>query len=228
MSLEFDIVFDKKIPDAPKELNILCSVVSARDVKPQFTARFWHLGVVTTRMSMLGNININKLDSRCGAHQSSLSASRQHHLDEALKGGYSHIFMLDDDQDFPPDTLIRLVSHRKPVVFPNICQKKPDAISGVVLDFDGKRIDSRGRTGIEQVGTGTLACTLIDLDCIRPIPRPHFPVAWNEAAQRYQGEDHALFDRMRAHGVEFWMDNDLSQEVYHIGDYPYGFTKANV
>ncbi len=228
--MKFDLVLDRVTKpelnnqDAPRgNVNIIVSVNCARDVKPQFTARLWHAGMWTFKHSH--EIGLNTIDLHLGANQSSLSSSRQVHLDHALKSGYSHMFMVDDDQEFPRDTIMRLLAHQKPVVFPNIAQKVPGKVIGVVLDDDGKRIDSTGRAGLEQVSYGTLACTLLDLSCIRNIPRPHFEVSWIDGANRYIGEDHSFFQKLGKAGVEFWCDHDLSQQVYHVGDYPYGFTK---
>lgn len=232
--MKFDMIFDHVKPPAPepeivnvgRKVNVIISVNCARDTKPQFTARLWHMGMWTFKHSQ--EINLGTIDLHLGAHQSSLPASRQAHLDHALKSGYTHAFLCDDDQEFPPDTILRLLAHKKSIVFANICQKTPHKISGVCLDDDGKRIDSSGRTGLEQVSYGTLGCTLIDLAYIRDIPRPHFEVQWIPQANRYIGEDHYFFRKLGLEGVEFWLDHDISQQVYHIGDFPYGFTKQNV
>lgn len=230
--MKFDMILDHVKSPAPTpeveigipKVSIVISVNCARDTKPQFTARLWHMGMWTFKhMSNLGTIDLH-----LGANQSSLPASRQSHIDHALKSGYTHAFLCDDDQEFPKDTIIRLLSHQKPIVCANICQKTPYRISGVCLDDDGKRIDSTGRKGLEQISYGTLGCTLLDLSYVRNIPRPHFEVKWLESASRYMGEDHYFFQKLGLAGVEFWLDHDLSQEVYHIGDFPYGFTKANV
>lgn len=217
--MQFDVEIKKHTG-----MRILVSVCSTRDWKPHFGIRFANMIVQTTRRG--NEISLVDLDLRGGASQSNLSAARQAHIDHAMQAGYTHIAMFDDDMMFPGDTILRLAKHGLPFVFANVAQKVPNKVNGVCLDLENvQRIDSTGRTGVEQVAYGTLACTLIEVEQFRHIPRPHFAVEWDAANNRYQGEDHYFFQKLGRAGRTFWMDNDLSQEVYHVGDYPYGFTQ---
>jgi hypothetical protein len=174
------------------------------------------------------DINLTQLDIRGGVAESLLSSARQRKLDLAIKGDYTHIAMFDDDMTFPKDTVHQLLKHEKDFVCANVCQKTPEKISGVCLDLkDGKRINSDGAYGLEEVSYGTLACTLIRLDAIRHVQKPHFEVLWspelNNNEGGYQGEDHYFMRKIREYGVKLYCDHDLTKQVAHVGDYPYKF-----
>ena len=160
---------------------------------------------------------------------SNLPNSRQALLNGALKGNFTHMLMLDDDMCFPRELIVRLLAHRKDVVCPNACQKVPDKINGVCLDFDGKRIDSSGKTGLERVRWGTVSCLLVRLDPIRAhVPQPHFEMRWREKWKDYEGEDHYFFNKLHEAGLEIWCDHDMAKRLVHLGDYPYRFTDSPV
>ncbi len=202
-------------------MKILVGVSSCRDWKPQFGVNF--AMAIATALKNGHEVGIQTVDIMAGAAQSLLPQARQNILDHAVKNGHTHIVMFDDDMVFPPDVIIRLAKHNKQVVFPNVCQKLQNKISGVVLKDDLSRLDSTGRNGLERVPYGTLACTMIEVAAFASLPRPHFEVMWSPSAGIYIGEDHYFFKKLGLEGVEFWCDHDLTQDVGHIGDYQYRF-----
>jgi hypothetical protein len=205
-----------------KDVNLFIGVTSCRDWKPYFGSAFTEV-ICYTFSHALGQ-RLNNISVGPAVNQSNLSAGRQLILDQAINGDYTHLFVADDDMAFPPDTIEQLLKHDKDIAFPNVRQKREE-INGVCLDMDLKRIDSTKRTGLERVSYGTLACTLIKLEKVRKIPRPHFEVRWREEAQNYMGEDHYFFQKLGLAGCEFWCDHDLTQSVAHVGDFHYKFPK---
>lgn len=79
-----------------------------------------------------------------------LSMGRQQALDFALKHGFTHLLFLDDDMVFPPTILQRLISRKLPVVGANYVTKSEKPLY-VARDAQGKRVSSKGRTGVEEV-----------------------------------------------------------------------------
>lgn len=204
-----------------KDVRLFIAVSSCRDWKPHFASAFTELICYTSRNGLNGRLT--EITIGPAVNQSNLSASRQKLLDQAIDGGFSHIVMLDDDMMFPADMIEKFLAHDKDLVCANVCQKVPDKINGVCLDFKGQRINSTHKSGLEKIGFGTLAVTLLKLDVLKNIPRPHFEVIWRPEMKDYQGEDHYFFHKLGKAGVEFWCDHDVTQEVKHIGDYPYQF-----
>lgn len=53
----------------------------------------------------------------------------------ALDQGYSHVFFLDDDVIAPPDTILRLLAHKKPIVSGIYYRRSPPLSVPVMLRF---------------------------------------------------------------------------------------------
>ncbi len=203
----------------------MIAMCSARDIKPQTTTALSNLVGWTIHQG--STINLKKLDILNGVSDSLLSMSRQKRLDFALNGDYTHVAFFDDDMAFPPDTVGRLLKHDVDFVCSNAIQKIPNKKNGVCLDFDGMRINSAEKSGLEEIQWGSLAVSLLKLDPIRKIPKPHFEVLWHEWFNNgnggYEGEDHYFMRKLKATGIKLYCDHDVSMEVKHIGDYLYGF-----
>ena len=207
-------------------MKLLVAVSSCRDWKPHFGTCFGNAMMLTN--SRGGEVGITEISVRNAASQSNIAQSRQNTIDYAIESGQDAVMMFDDDMVFPPDVILKLAKTNKPFVFPNVCQKLPEKISGVVLSGDDKRLDSSFRSGLEKVLWGTLACTLIHVACFNKIPRPHFEILWDDLGDgngRYIGEDHYFMQKVKSQGVELWCDHDLTHEVGHMGDYKYQFLK---
>ena len=195
--------------------------MSARDWKAAFGVRF--AMAVATTISLGHEIGLEDVDIMGGINRSNVAQARQDvisYVQQTRK--HTHIMLFDDDMVFPPDVVIKLAKHKKKFIFPNVAQKDPTKVKGVCLDGAGERIDSTGRSGLEQVSWGTLACTLIDVNCFIDVHPPHFAIEWNADRGFYIAEDHYFMKLMKKY-TELWCDHDLSQDVKHIGDYPFGF-----
>lgn len=225
--MQFDHILE---PLADKEkqegISLFFAICSSRDIKPQTNSSLFNIAahVVATGPSF----GLRRMDAVGGVAESLLSSARQRKLDVAMLGDYTHMVCFDDDMQFPYDTVNRLLSHNVDFVCANAAQKNPNQTKGVCLDHDGKRIDSTGKMGLEEIGWGSLAVALIRLDAIRHIAKPHFEVLWeptlNNGAGGYQGEDHYFMKKLREAGLKLYCDHDLSKQVKHIGDFPYGFS----
>lgn len=206
------------------DVRIFVGIASNRDWKPQFGISLVKMVCETNASRLNGRLETLTVAPVIG--QSNLAAGRQKLVNLAIEGGFTHLVMLDDDMQFPGDTVIRLLSHRKPFVCANACQKIPGKISGVCLDNQGGfRIDSTDRSGLEEVGYGSLAVCAIDLEWLKRVPKPHFEIMWyphlEEGKGGYIGEDHQFLRKAASYGMRFWCDHDV--RVQHIGDFPYQF-----
>jgi hypothetical protein len=202
-------------------IKLFISVASNRDWKSRFAICLTNLWGRLARQGIAGH-NLEKLDLRCFTQASCLSVGRQFLLDEALAGGYTHMFNLDDDIVFPEDIVDRLLAKDKAVVSINLL-KKSDEFCPLVTDKNGTPISSIGRTGIEEITSMPMAGTLINLDAIRHVERPHFQVLWDEAKKSYIGEDVYFSTLLRINHVTLWVDHDVSQDISHIGTKEYSF-----
>lgn len=193
-------------------------VISNRDHAPDFTRCLAHL---CTYMAV--NPISERLDLKISKNCSLLSVARQHMLDECRAEGFSHMLMLDDDMVFPPYLAHQLASHKKRCIGVNSLRKNPDYLHYTAKTVEGAWLESKGKTGLAEVGTVGLAMFLLDLDAVRKIPKPHFEVRWNEAGQFYSGEDMYFCRKLTGAGEKIWIDHDLSNQCGHVGSLVYTF-----
>lgn len=150
-----------------------------------------------------------------------LPRARQLAIQEAAKGDYSHILMLDDDMLFPRDLLEGLLERNLPIVGINYARKNPGAATPMACDLEGKVLSSKGKAGVEEVGWLGFGAILINLDAIKTIEKPWFEMRWMEQTQDFMGEDYYFCMKARNHGVKLYIDHDASARCAHIGDYPF-------
>lgn len=151
---------------------------------------------------------------------SNLSMTRQSFVDEIIKGGYTHWLSLDDDMSFPPDIVDRLIAHGKDVVSVN-ARLKCNEVAGSLVGLDGVRLNSVGRTGLQEIRSMGGAIFLARTEAFKDIPKPHFQVLWSAAHQEYISEDVYFATLLRTKGVKLYCDHSSSQFISHIGDFEY-------
>ena len=158
-----------------------------------------------------------------------LPIAQEKFVDEMIAGGYTHWLSLDDDMTFPNNFVDRLIAHGKDVATTNYRHKTMNDINevkGICCDIKGQRLDSTGKTGLEEVASMGGASFLARVDSFRNIPKPRFEIRWLEEKQDYVGSDVYFSTLLRINGVHMWCDHDLSQEIGHIGEYEYMFPQV--
>ncbi len=170
-----------------------------------------------SKMSREGKIKGYRVDN---LQTSNLPKLRQTLHDRAMASGCTHILWIDDDTQFPPEAVEMMLDKKKPWLAVNICKKNGE---GWIAKYDGGGvINSTGKTGCEKIGTMGLGMVLIELNAIRHVPAPHFEIVWVDEQRGYLGEDLYYMLKCKQHGVETWVDHDVSNLVKHVGNYGYG------
>jgi len=130
--------------------------------------------------------------------------------------GASHILFIDSDMRFPPDTLERLLKHKKDIVGANCRQRTQDQWTATK---NGKFVSSS--KGLEEVDTLGFGVTLIDMNVftgkLRKLPEPWFAMPYHTQDKKLVGEDVYFCTVAKENGFKIWVDHDLSQEVKHTG-----------
>ena len=153
---------------------------------------------------------------------SMLPYSRASVIDRATKAGATHLFLLDSDMTYPPDTVHRLLAHGRPFVASNATTRRPPI--RWVAKRDGKILDSNELTGLTKADHCGVAVALVETRVIESCERPLFNFTHSENGWR--GEDIFFCERVRAAGFHPMIDHDLSKEVRHLGSYAYGAEDA--
>jgi hypothetical protein len=150
-----------------------------------------------------------------------LPQSRHELVLMALDQDCTHILFLDSDMAFPKDTLVRLLSHREPLVAANYAKRR-QPIEPVAMTLAGDPLYVEpGVDGLVEAGAVGMGVMLVDLDVFKRIPAPWFQLGFHAKGGFYVGEDVYFCSLVREHGVPALIDNALSREVSHLGEMEY-------
>lgn len=152
---------------------------------------------------------------------SMMAQQRENCVMMALRAKCDYLIFVDSDQTFPKDTIHRLVSHGVDIVGANIPIKKIPA-RPTAIGLNGKLLftdpESTGIVEVQRIGTGIMC---IDMKVFNKLERPWFDQRWVKSAMAFRGEDDYFCDMARKAGFQVFVDQDLSKEIGHIGDFIY-------
>ena len=140
---------------------------------------------------------------------------------EARKKGADYILWIDADQTFPEDALERLLAADRPVIGCNIPSRIPPHAPSAARAAPGKveRVQTTAelaaRGEIERVDAMGLGFCLMKMNVLDGIEGPLFQFAQGKDGTLI-GEDIWMFQRLREHGVDVFIDHGLSWQIGHI------------
>lgn len=146
---------------------------------------------------------------------------------EVLTTDCTHILWLDTDMRFPPNTLLRLLDRKVPIVASNYVERRPPfrPVAFPKLERASTRLftepEDTGLVKVDAVGFGVV---LMETAVFRKMPEPWFAVGWVPDTKEYVGEDVFFCSKARQYGETIWLDHDLSREVEHIGHLSFNMT----
>lgn len=174
---------------------------------------YWrHLGWVVTC-----TVQTREMTGLLGSESCYLPAGRNRIVKDALEGGFTHLFFLDQDVIVPPGTINKLLAHKKPVVGALYYQKiAPHAPNAGSQNPDGtwQPLSNRQRNvELQRVDVIGMGATLIDLDVCRKLGEDGW---FNMNGET--GEDIMFCERVRKAGFSLWVDTTI--DAYHVGATP--------
>jgi len=162
-----------------------------------------------------------------------LPVSRESLINNALQRGATHVLFVDSDMVFPAETLLRLLSHDELVVACNCVTKRlpatPTARDYDPMDQGGSVVYppeswSPGDPDLREVwriGTGVM---MLDCSLFEDLPKPWFPIVWDDALQTYRGEDWSFCENLQAKEIPIYIDVPLSYAIKHQGKLDFDMT----
>lgn len=141
------------------------------------------------------------------------SENRNYIAAQALKGGATHLFFVDDDMVFPKDSLEKLLAHNKDIVG-GLYKTKYEVQEDVIEYLDDKRPKELFECG--AIGTG---CLLIRTDVFKKVPQIWFNYEWYPNGMVKTSHDWLFCRKARECGYKIWCDPTL--EIKHIGEHEY-------
>ncbi len=147
-----------------------------------------------------------------GAEGYTISENRTYIVAQARKNDCTHLLFIDDDMIFPPDTLKRLMEHKKEIIGTLYHSRKLPLTPTVT--FEGEIPKELFKA--KAVATGVM---LIDLEIFNKIDKPYFDTETHESGWTLMGEDSWLCRQAEKKGIEIWCDPTIT--IKHIGEYLY-------
>lgn len=142
-------------------------------------------------------------------HGQSIAYNRNTLVKQAIENGCSHIFFLDDDTEFQPDILIRLLCHNLDLVTGLMLMRdyphKPLIFNKFLKDGSAEHIFLNGQpTGLIPIVASGLGCCLIKLKVFSKLEEPFFRFA--EVDKDGLSEDLGFFRRIKVLGLQHYCD----------------------
>ena len=161
------------------------------------------------------SISVVESESALGPHNRNTLAQI------AVDNEFNHLWLVDNDMTFPPDTLARLLQHDKAIVgaaynYRNLPQRTTVKLrnpEGLVYIPD--KIPDR-LFACYAIGSG---CKLVKTEALRLMPRPWFWLRHDENGQMITTDDVWFCEQAQSVGIDTWCDPTISAR--HIGDFQY-------
>lgn len=127
----------------------------------------------------------------------------------------SHIFFLDSDVTFPPDTLSQLLFHHKPIVAASYVRKEPPhSLLGIP---DPSRPYNPKLGPLAEMLSIPLGCALIKMEVFAKLAYPWFAYLKGDLPAQDISEDTYFSNCARSAGYVIHLDAHLTQSIGHVG-----------
>jgi len=207
------------------------------DTKGEFTISLGRMLVYTLSGAEPGGGAVRPEIEIFSVTSSDLPVSRNLLLKRAIEWQARYLLWLDADHIFPPQSLVRLLKHRLPVVGCNQPRRtEPTGPVAVKLNDEGEMehvwtTEALARDNVvEEVSHVGLGLCLIDMNILHQV-KAHVEkgVGWAHwqpfdrkllpGTNARMGEDASFFEELRAAGIKIHVDHALSWHVGHIGEH---------
>ena len=140
---------------------------------------------------------------------------------KALDIGCTHVLWIDADMGFPPDMLQRFMEHGDQIVGINATSRRPPYRNCAQISRGGGMHTGPESTGLERAHRMGFGVMWMPTSIFEKLPEPWFDFTWREELRVHQGEDHYFFQLAEEAGMEFYVDHDISKQVFHYGTFGY-------
>ena len=149
---------------------------------------------------------------------------------EALKGGFDYVFMVDDDNPVPPETLAQFIEDDKDIVIAPILARNPDPDGNYSLCafYSEKKkikknylriykniVSFKDEGPLHKIDAGGTGCMLIKRKVLEAMNKKHQDLMFEfgditvEGQRRTMSEDAEFCERAVDLGFEIWLDERI-------------------
>lgn len=162
---------------------------------------------------------------------SNICEGRTRLVARAFSQGATHILWVDSDMKFREDVIPALLNHGKPIVGLNYPTKEMHSRPTAYQDSNEyvgplwTKEESEGLAEVSHIGFG---CLLVDMSVFDALDLPYFEMkALEPDYVATKTEDVYFCEKAREAGYQIFVDQDLSRQVAHVGDFEYTNFMAN-
>jgi hypothetical protein len=139
----------------------------------------------------------------------------------AREANASHILWIDSDMRFPPDALLQLLAHGKPIVAANYSTRRIPILPTAEHRDKGYLFTPPDASGLEEVTHCGMGLMLVEMGVFEAVLKPWFSIGYSPRDAEYSGEDFFFCKRAKEAGFPTLIDQDLSKQVRHAGSIEY-------
>ena len=209
-----------------KTIKVLVGSASKGNFKAATVLSLWGLQDYTYHHSMIEGAKV-ELDGLQIDMSGLLPLARSMVVDAARARKVDYILWVDDDMQFPPNALCRMLSWRKPIVAANYVTRnypaRPVARTRSKDRWGMAQPTRIGDDGLAQSWVIGFGLTLTELSIFQKIEKPWFLMTYTTEGPKptYMGEDWYFAEKAEAAGIPVYIDHGLSQQVQHHGDFAF-------
>jgi len=150
-----------------------------------------------------------------------LPFSREQLAKFAIASNATHTLWIDSDMRFPKDMLLRFLRRDELIVGINAMSRREPYRCTAQTAPGEPLVTTADSSGLEKVHRMGFGVMWVATSVFKEMQNPWFDFNYVESKECWQGEDFAFFERARALGHPFYVDHDLSKEVFHMGSFGY-------
>jgi hypothetical protein len=137
-------------------------------------------------------------------------------VQKALDVGVTRLIMMDVDQVYPGDTVVKLLKHKLPFVGVSVNRRYPpfDPIMMKLTDAGYEPISDYERGDLIEVDATGAGCVMYDMAIFKELPYPWFRFQKDPKTGATIGEDIGLCQDLKARGYRLFVDTAI--EVGHL------------
>lgn len=141
---------------------------------------------------------------------------------EAIDTGATHLFFIDSDMMFPPDTLERLLAHDKDIITVEYSRRK------LPIESVTQPLTKKSDTDLYKAKVIGGGCLLIKTDVFKNpnMEKPWFNFGRGSDGMVVIGEDTWFARTAMDAGYDVWIDPTI--KVGHVGEYVYEMNDKNI
>lgn len=178
--------------------SVFIAIPSADIVQADFAIS---LAVLTARASAAYDIGLVNMRTP------SVESTRNRLAHSAIESGMDYVLWVDSDMVFPPDALVRLMSHC--VDFVGVNYKRREYPYGTVS------AEGEGLYRVDAMGFGFV---LMKTELLTAVGAPQFELSYgaDRGPDSEVSSDNYFCKKAAALGFQAWVDGDLSKQIGHV------------